>query len=182
MMLENSKTPLIMHIPGYNADLNAYFTMNTKAWRDNSVFKIMPNQIVEINVKINENPQKSFQIKKQNNQYELIDYQGNKVKHNQKSIEQYFFYFTERKFEQFVNLTSQQKDSLNNTIPYYTIKIKPTNQQSQTVYFYKKYNRQTQSIDLNLLYAKTKKSQDIYLLKYFEFDPLFKKIDYFLSE
>ncbi|MFC2111600.1 DUF4340 domain-containing protein, partial [Bacteroidota bacterium] len=68
MLMENSSTPYVMHLPGFNGYLSSRYTAKLKDWRDHSIFKYKLTDIKSVKIEFVEEPHESFVCINNNNQ------------------------------------------------------------------------------------------------------------------
>ena len=142
MILDQSNVPFIMELPGFTGFLTPrYFPMES-LWRENFIFKSNPRNIRLISVKNNENPEKSFSLKKEASLYHLYDYQNNEIKNiDSLQVKRYLSYFKKISYEALaVNMKDTKKDSLLKAQAFHIIHIETTNNQEQTIKTYRVLN------------------------------------------
>lgn len=67
MMIENSETPVITEIPGFNGYLTPRYTVDLEAWKNTLLFNYNPADISKLSVQYAAFPQNSFSIINQKN-------------------------------------------------------------------------------------------------------------------
>ncbi|MCF8297533.1 MAG: DUF4340 domain-containing protein, partial [Saprospiraceae bacterium] len=68
MLMENSSTPYVMNLPGFNGFLSSRYSAQLKDWRDHGIFKYKLSDIKSIKIEFLEQPQESFVCINNNNQ------------------------------------------------------------------------------------------------------------------
>ncbi len=174
----------IMYIPGYPTDLSKYYLSNKYAWRTKDVFKYKASEIAKIVVTypssldksfvIHNTGKNTFDIKKINNKSinQEIDYEA---------VNRYVSYFSSIKYEKVLSQFSKTHfDSLSHQTPKHIIKIVDKEGNTNKISTFLKYNDKNEQ-DLDRMYAIINDDKLIYQIKYFDFDPILKTIDYFLK-
>jgi len=130
MLLEKdgvkSSEPFITYIPGFYGFLTTRFYANPIEWRDAAVFKLLPNEIKEIEVNFFEKPEGSFTIKQSGTSLEMYDNQTSKLIENtdEMAIKTYLTFFENAYYETMVlDMTEAKHDSIMATQPYFSIKV-----------------------------------------------------------
>jgi len=142
MILDNSRVPFIMELPGFTGFLTPrYFPMES-LWRENFIFKSNPKNIRLISVKNNEDTQKSFTLKKTVSTYHLFDYQNKEIQNiDSLQVKRYLSYFKKISYEALaVNMKEAKKDSLLKSNAYQIIHIETNDGKQQTIKTYRVLN------------------------------------------
>ncbi|MEF8809360.1 MAG: hypothetical protein V5A47_00415 [Bacteroidales bacterium] len=188
MMMENSNEPFIMDLPGYDGDLADLVKVDVNYWRDKTLFDYSGLDIERIKVVYPSDMKQSFDLSYVEDEFRLQSLADDQYieDFNSSRAARYFSYFRNVRFEQVVSDDPHLKDSLMKTTPYCTIEILDENNNRSKLYTYRKKSEgdadpfgQKSSYDLNLLYGRFEDVEEILLIKYTEFDPLLKEIDYF---
>lgn len=183
MSLKNSENPVVMYIPGFSTDLNNFFYPNPNYWRDNTIFHHRYDKISEIVMEINSAPEKSFKIlldKKQNIDFQNI--KGEKKKFKKRAVQRYVSYFLDIDYETIAkDFTKFQKDSLQKIKPIYKIQLKDFKNNLIEIKAYRKLQKNNKDYDFNRMYAVVNNLEEVVIIRFLDFDPILKEIDYFLE-
>jgi hypothetical protein len=140
--MEGAKEPYLVHIPGFNGYPGARYFIQTKAWRDKTIFGNEPQQIKTIDVKWHDNPNNSFVI--DNSGLEPILKSGektytNNVDINLNSIKTYLKFWKNLSFEGFpIDLNPHKIDSISKTQPLLTLSLTDKDGKTTTLRIHKK--------------------------------------------
>jgi hypothetical protein len=134
MYKTDSETPYIVEIPGFQGYVTPYFNTDIHVWRSLKLIDFQTADILSIHVDWPKNPQQSFQIKQENNQFSLFNNQNQFVKANQSLLAGYLMLCSQLAREAGavagINRDQKQKDSVLNSLPIirftYTSKSKKT--------------------------------------------------------
>ncbi|MEE2931529.1 MAG: DUF4340 domain-containing protein [Bacteroidota bacterium] len=114
MILEDSKEPVIMHIPGFHGFLSPRYgiqanQLNLNTWRDTKIFAIDADDIKNISIYHFKHPEKSFIVS--TSPYTLKDSNNNTVPSNNKNIIRFLNCFSRLNCQSFSKLEkSNEKD------------------------------------------------------------------------
>jgi len=188
MMLYKSSEPYIVHIPGHNTFIAAWFIADEYFWRDKTVFNLSPQDIQRIQVNYPYSENKSFTINTSTGEFKLSDYTKNNIDDfDPEKISRYLTYFNGITFEQFATgITKEQKDSILATNPIIRISLQSFSGLETNLKIYRKPADtktdefgQAIEFDVNKAYGILNDSKEFILIQYYIFDPIFKEIDYF---
>ncbi len=179
---ENSK-PFIVCVPGYEGDIGSGFTMNELFWLPYMVFNLLPSEIESVTFENVADLSSSFTIKRKDNVYTLSDGNSNLSGWDSTRIRRYISYFTLVPFENWaLDLSQAEADSIKSTVPLCRIKVKKSNGTNILLTLWEKTNRQTGEKDSDRLWGKTDSRDELFILRYFDIDPLLKKRSYFYTQ
>lgn len=190
MMLENSSTPFIIHIPGFAGYLSSRFFIEETLWRSTSIYRYKFQEIAEITVEQPVKPESGFKILSANNRYEIIPLDNKLQKSNfdTTSVKEYISLFKNINFEYLVSEIKQsKKDSILASVPYFVISVKDVNGKTNTL---KSFLRPGDGLidddgkpyefDPDRLYAVLDNG-DFVIIQYYVFDPLFRTYKDFIK-
>lgn len=81
MIMEGSDQPFIVRIPGFNGFLNVRYNTNPNEWKEKLIFNYKVQDIAKVTVEYSNSPDESFiAISKGNNEFDLKEINGSKVK------------------------------------------------------------------------------------------------------
>lgn len=137
MLLENSSTPFVMHIPGFNGFLTTRYFTDELDWRDKSIFRYGQNDIQSITLINHRYPSSSFIVEKENNEYVLKDTSGNKLNGDPLRIKSYVVSYKNIHAE---DIIKDSPDSVLKEPPVYTIRVKDSRNKTKSIGLYYKPN------------------------------------------
>lgn len=94
--MEHGNQPYIMELPHFVGNVRERFDLNLNDWRDRSVVDIEGSRIEEVSLEYPDDPNASFILRKQENQFELYDFVHQQIKLNtpgQKLVNSYLEHF-----------------------------------------------------------------------------------------
>ena len=188
MIMEGSNEPFIMGLPGYDGDLADLIEVDMNYWRDKTLFDYSGLDIESVKVTYPSDMKNSFYLSYGGDAFRLQSLAKDEYieSFNTTRAARYFSYFGNVRFHEVILDKTRLKDSLEKATPYCIFEIVDENNNLTKLYTYRKKSEggddpfgQQSRFDLNLLYGRFERVEEILLIKYTEFDPLLKEIDYF---
>ena len=193
MILDNSSQPFIIHIPGFSGRISSLFTTDEYYWRDKTIFQYKFKQILSISVEYPGSPEKSFKIFNQGeNNFALKSLFTNTFikDFDIETVIRFISNFEDIEFESFVrNIEVKKRISIFSQNPAHIISVEDINNKVNRV---KTFPVPVEGLagdfgnnpeyDLDRMFAVFNNDKDTVIVKYFVFDPVLKKIDYFLPK
>jgi hypothetical protein len=194
MMLENSSTPFIMHIPGFSGYLTTRFFMDENEWRDHGILRYQFHEIASVDLENIRQPEKSFRIENSgDNQFRLIRLMDKEpVAHfDTLRAKEYLAQFMKVSFERIAaEVLPEVRDSILSTNPIYRITVNDIHQKTTLIEAFLRPNFMAPAsesaippeFDPDRMYGRINKDSTLVIIQYFTFDPIFMELDYFLSD
>ena len=190
MMMERSTDPFIVRIPAFKGLLAELFIQDENYWRNKTVFDYEPQNIESIMLEYPENEEKSFKaINYNDGTFAIQKLDDNKFleDYNVDKLARYFTYYQRIAFDDIVtNLDQNQTDSILNSSPYCVISVKDESGVENKIKIYRKPSDNEVDefgnkikFDYDKAYATLNNNNELIIIEYYIFDPLFKEIDYF---
>jgi hypothetical protein len=181
MKINESSKPFIVYVPGYEGDIGSGFTLNELFWQPYTVFDYLPSEITLVKFENLSDSSSSFSITNRNHHFSIGGDAGNKTGWDSSLVYRYISYFARVPFESWafdINVADQA--NIENQQPLYRITVLGT------------LNRKTvltlwaiptgKGPDSDRVYGKTDKKDNLFIMRYFDIDPLIKKRSYFFRE
>lgn len=171
IMLSNAESAYIAFIPTLNVDINEKFPDDESLWKNNIIFDFTPSEIVEVSINYPFENENTFTISNQENNIKLYNYKNEPVQNfdNEKLI-RFLTYFSDVRFQNFVH--NINTDSIYKMTCFAEIELKLPDSKSKQIKCFK-INENTNNF-IGIIDSK-----DIVFIKYYDFDLILKKIDYF---
>ncbi len=191
MLLENSASPFIMHIDGFNGYLSTRYFVEEALWKTSSIFSYGSGEIKSVSIKYPRNDSYSFKaISLGNNKFSLENIKGNKVENfDSIRVKQFIAMYKNVNYESpITNIRDTKVDSIKQSEVIYTFTVE--NQKGEinsinTYYvptidttFYK--DGTFRAFDMDRMYAFLNDGEDLVTIQYFAFDPIIKTLDDFI--
>ena len=190
MMLENSNTPFIVHIPGFSGYLSSRFFIDESEWRDGTIMNYAYNKIKSVSLTNHKKTNQSFIIENHgDNKYSLKELKSNLSIENFDTIKvkQYIGNYKKLGLERVADgISKNKRDSIFNCEPIYDIVVTDTNNKKTSISTFVRLSDRFFNEDGSLnefdperMYGRINNDTSVVILQYFVFDPLFVDIDYF---
>lgn len=184
MKMRESSKPFIVYVPGFEGDIGSAFTLNELFWEPYTIFNLLPSEISSVKYEDLSDTSASFSIQNKHHHYILTDI-GKSSGWDSARVIRYVSYFAYVPFESWVtDINQADQKAIENTQPLYRITILNNRGKKVTLTLWamitgKNGARQT---DSDRLYGKTDERDDLFLIRYFDVDPLIKKREYFFQK
>lgn len=139
MMIENSNSPFITQIPGFNGYLTPRFSTDELSWREPALFTYQPEDISTIRLEYGNFPSNSFLIEKMRNGYKVMSADGTVPLSNPDTIgiTNYFNLYSNVYFESIdTAMKKPSVDSLTKLSPSILLTITNTKKQLKQLSIY----------------------------------------------
>jgi hypothetical protein len=183
MKIKERTKPFIVYVPGYEGDIGSGFTLNELFWLPYTVFNLLPSEISSITFENVADPATSFTIAGKNNIYTLSDENTSLAGWDSSRVRRYISYFTLIPFESWaLDLSDTERNKIKSGSPICRITVKKTDGAQIFLTLWEKGNNETGAKDSDRLWGMTSAREDLFILRYFDIDPLLKKRSYFFTE
>ena len=190
MLLKNSSHPFILHIKGFRGYLTPRYFIDENQWRDRTLFRYGFNQIASVTVEQPANIDESFKVfNLGNNKFKLesLDQSISIRIFDTIKVKQYIAAFKRISFDSFVKyIDEKKKDSILAASPHYIISLEERNGDIKKLKTFYRPNDGLLDSKGELLkydpdheYAITGDDDELLLIQYYVFHPLFKNLSYF---
>ncbi len=195
MLMENSSTPYVMHLPGFNGFLFGRYSAKIKDWRDHTIFNYGLTEIKSVKVEFVEQPQESFVCVNNNNRTfslrSLFSDSETVESYDTLKVLSFISSFRDIKYESLLNDVEKSiKDSVINSQAFHIITIIDT---SGNVNKVKTFHLQAVEgetdidgnqlkYDLDRFYALINDGKDFTLIQFYVFDKITRKLSYFTND
>lgn len=177
---EKSK-PFIVYVPGFDGNIGNVFTLNELYWQPYTIFNLLPSEIASIDFRNPTEDDASFSIKNRGDSCVLTDGTNELQGCDPSTVKRYLSYFTFLPFESWaLDLSPEDKMRIISQTPSYEITVTRPEGSQIRLTLWKKLNDKGE-IDSDRLYGKTDASNEIFIIRYFDIDPLLKRREYFFG-
>jgi hypothetical protein len=178
-MSERSK-PFIVYVPGYDTDIGSAFITSELFWQPYNIFNLLPSEILSVKLENPADTASSFAITGTGGTFVLSDTRNNLTGWDSSRVRRYISYFTRVPFEDWAfDISSDQKEKITSQDPLYRITVRKTGGEEIVLTLWERYNGQTGNKDSDRLLGKSSTSDELFIIRYFDIDPLLKKRSYF---
>jgi hypothetical protein len=185
MKIKTSSKPFIVYIPGYEDNIGAHFIVNELFWKPFQVFNHLPSQISSLKFENIPDSSDSFIINCNRNAVSLSGLNNVVSGWDTLKVRRYITYYTSIQFENWAfDLPENEKKMIESGNPLYRITLKDTGGEViiLTVWEKSTIDGGVKKSDTDRVWAKTNKRDDIFVMRYFDLDPILKKRSYFFSQ
>ncbi|HLN56625.1 MAG TPA: hypothetical protein VK207_11565 [Bacteroidales bacterium] len=173
--------PFIVSVPGQDTDIGSAFTMNELYWQPYTIFNLLPSEIVSVRFENLADTSSSFSIFKSGKTFEFIPPGTNTITWDSVLIRRYLTYFTFIPFESWaLNLHEEEKEKILAESASYRIDVKTADREIVLSLWERKNPDGT--TDSDRLYGKLAGTDQLFIVRYFDIDPVLKKREYFIRK
>jgi hypothetical protein len=184
MKMKPSSKPFIVYIPGLEDNIGAHFVLNELFWKPYLVFNLLPSRIAFIGFENFQDTSASFIINCRKTGYSLSDGNHEIAGWDTLKIKRYISYYTAISFDSWAfELTPEEKRSIESGSPLFRITVKPWSEPEISLTIWEKWTEVNgeKKRDTDRVWAKTNLQDGIFVMRYFDLDPILKKRVYFLA-
>lgn len=185
MKIREGSKPFIVSVPGYEGEIGSAFTLNELFWQPYTVFNLLPSQISSVSVENVSDNSSSFTILNNDQKFILSDVNGLLTGWDSARAVRYLSYYTRVPFETWANeLSSDEKKKVESEKPIYIITVNKSEGGKTILTLWERWfdENSTRKKDSDRLWAKTGDRDELFIMKYFDVDPILKKKSYFFPE
>lgn len=179
MKIRESSKPFIVYVPGYEGDIGSAFTLNELFWQPYTVFNLLPSEIATVKFEHVSDTAASFTIQNRNHHYLL---NNGIAGWDSARVIRYLSYFAYIPFESWVTgISPDDQKSIESTQPLYTITVVTTDGKKTILTLWQMIIEKEgkKQVDSDRMYGKTDEREDLFIIRYFDIDPVIKKREYF---
>lgn len=177
MKLRVSSKPFIVYMPGYEDNIGSYFVVNELFWRPFTVFKLLPSQIGSVDLHNFADTSSSFGIENIKGVFRLKDTPPEGQ--DSARIKRYISYFVNVPFESWAfDLSPDERNKIETSSPLYRITIKTTIGGDLKLTIWERHNPLK---DTDRVWGRLEDGNGIFVMRYFDLDPILKKRDWFFT-
>jgi hypothetical protein len=185
MKLKEMSKPFILYVPGYDGDIGSGFTMNELFWQPYTVFNLLPSEIASVNLENLSDTASSFSLVNKNQQFFLSSYHVSQKGWDPALVARYISYFVRIPFESWAfDMTEAEKKSVEAQLPVYRITVATLSGSKTRLTLWARMTGENSAkrIDTDRLLGKTDESDELFIMRYFDIDPIIKKRSYFFPK
>jgi hypothetical protein len=182
MKIKERSKPFIVCVPAYDGNIGSAFTLNELYWQPFTVFNLLPSEIASVTFKNLSDTSASFSIISRNHMFFLSGDESNHTGWDTAQLVRYISYFAWIPFESWAfEITDPEKSEIENRTPLYIISVTTTTGKAEELKLWEKYDDKTGK-DSDRLLGKTNEKDALFIMRYFDIDPIIKKRSYFYPE
>lgn len=186
IMQKSERTkPFTMHLPGYDTDPCLHFVPESKFWMPLTVFDLRPERISEIHMHYFESPDSSFSLVRHGGEIKIISEEHPGVAADTMAAVRYFSYFTWVPMQEWVyDIAQERKDSIVDGKRYFSLEVITGDPDTLELSTYTMMRREGDSLvnDTDRLWGSLNRGEDLFIVRYYDLDPLIKGPSYFIYD
>lgn len=196
MIMENSTTPYIMWMQGFEGYLTPRYFTEENVWRNTALIHISPIEIASVKMEYPKNPEQSFELilKHDVANAKKIEFSvkavktGKEINFDTNAVKAYLLAFKNLDYEVVADLLGNKtKDSILALTPMHILTLKETNGKITVIKTYPRKGKPGQvdekgkqmPYDLDRFWAFLNNSREALILQYFGYDKVFKPVTSF---
>ena len=185
MKIKASSKPYIVYVPGYDGDIGSAFSASELFWQSYTVFNLLPSEIASVHLDNLSDTASSFSISQKDHHYILSDNKENLIGWDSSLVIRYISYFAYVPFESWdFEIDAGAKKLIEAQLPLYRITVTTTSGRKKVLTLWRK-NSVKNGVnieDSDRIYGKTDEIDALFVMRYFDIDPLIKKRSYFFQK
>lgn len=177
--------PFIVYVPGYDGDIAGAFNTNPLYWQNFIIFSSLPSSIKSVGLVNWSDTSSSFMLRRKGDDY-VLSVNGKDINEaDQAKIKRYISYFTRVPFENWAfDIPEPEKSEIESSEPAYEITLTPVNGDSVVLKLWHRYSGSgpVPALDTDRLWGKSQSGDNLFIVRYFDIDPLLRKRSDFLID
>jgi len=187
MKMKPHSKPFIMYVPGYETNIGEYFTASRLFWRPFIVFNFLPSEIDHVYLYHRNDTASSFRIVSAGRNLFLQSRNGRLLQnYDTVKVRRYISYFAYIPFERWATeLDNVKKKEIKSSEPLYRIEVKNRKGKIINLSVWEKTKIAGNGADItdtDRVWAGTDENEEIFVMRYFDIDPLLKRKSYFFDD
>lgn len=185
MKMKSGSKPFIVYVPDYENNIGSLFSTDELFWQPYSVFTLLPSQISSLSLENFSDTTSSFSIENNNNNFSVSDLKRELHGWDSSRVTRYISYFTWIPFESWAaDIDEEERRRVQSLQPLYRITVNSSDGKKTVLHLWERMITENgQSIkDNDRLMGKTDNTDELFIIRYFDIDPILKKRSYFFPE
>lgn len=185
MKIREGSKPFIVYVPGYDGNIGTGFNLDELFWQPYTVFNLLPSEIASVRLENLSDTSSSFSISNRNNHFFLSGNSTGIAGWDTTLVIRYISYFARVPFESWaLDISSEEKKRIEASQPLYRITVNKSSGKKSTLTLWQKKTESNgpEEIDSDRILGKTDDRDALFILRYFDIDPLIKKRSYFFPQ
>jgi hypothetical protein len=183
MKLRERTKPFIVAVPGLEGDIGSAFTVNELFWQPFTIYNLLPSEISSVTFENLKDSGSSFRIKCINDTY-IFSASGEILAGwDSARVKRYISYFTWIPFEKWAyDISAAERKKIESGNPVFRISVIKTDGKEKVLTMWERRAGEEGAIDSDRMWAKTNEREELFIVRFFDIDPLLKKRSYFFPE
>lgn len=183
MKMKEKTKPFIVCMPGFEGDIGSDFSANELVWRPFTVFRLLPSEISSVSFENSVTPASSFKIMSAGGKYTLSDHEEDLSGWDTSRVKRYLSYFINIPFERWASDMSESEiERIKSAKPAYIISVTKNDGEIINLSLWERYLPGSSIKDSDRMWGRTDKAGDIFIMRYFDADPIIKERSYFFTQ
>lgn len=185
MKMREGAKPFIVYVPGFEGDIGSAFTLNELFWQPYTILNLLPSEIASVDFENLSDTLNSFSIINNNQHYILSERKKNLTQWDSTLVRRYISYFARIPFESWAfEIDDAKQKIIESGQPLYRISVISAKGKKTILTLWERNTGEDGSMikDTDRLYGKTQDRDELFIIRYFDIDPLLKKRSYFFPE
>lgn len=185
MQIRERSKPFIVYLPGYDGNIGSAFTLNELFWQPYTVFNLLPSEIESVEFENFSDTASSYLITGRNTHFALSAMNRELAGWDSTLVTRYLSYFAWIPFEKWaLDMGAEEKKSVESRQPLYRITVASSGGKKSVLTLWEKMQEGEGDLakDSDRLLGRTQLSDEFFVMRYFDIDPLLKKRSYFFPE
>lgn len=185
MKIRERAKPFIVYIPGYEGEIGSAFNPNPLFWQNFTIFNHLPSSIGSVRLNNYYDTAASFMVIRKGDDFALSVNGKEQDEADPAKIRRYISYFTRVPFESWAfDISESEKSGIESSEPAYEIILTSVKADPDTLKLWHRYSvtDSARIRDTDRLWGKTQAADNLFIVRYFDIDPLLRKRTYFFSD
>ena len=182
MKIREGSKPFIVYVPGYDGNIGSGFVLDELFWQPYTVFNLLPSEIASVRFENLSDTSSSFAITNRNNHFSLSGSSAGMAGWDSTLVIRYVSYFAWIPFESWaLDISNEEKKLIEASQPLYRITVNKTSGKKSVLTLWQKKTARNgiPETDSDRILGKTDDRDALFIMRYFDIDPLIKKRSYF---
>jgi len=181
MKMKPSSRPFIVYMPGYEDNIGTHFIADELFWLPFSVFSLLPSEIESVDLQNFKEPTESFNIVRRGDAFSVYENSVTIKGYDSLKVKRYISYFTSVTFESWAfTMPENERHEIESSAPLCRFSVKTRNSGEITLTIWERMKDPVKGEkDTDRVWAEKNDGKGIFVLRYFDLDPILKKKSYF---
>jgi hypothetical protein len=185
MKIKEGSKPYVVYIPGYEGDIGTGFSSEELFWQPYYVFNLLPSEIASVKFENLYDTASSFSIVSRDQNYSVSDLTRNLTGWDTTLVARYLSYFAWIPFESWAfEIGEEEKLKVETQQPLYRLTVNTADGKKTILTLWERMTNENimRIKDSDRLFGRTQARDELFIMRYFDIDPLIKKRSYFFPE
>jgi hypothetical protein len=181
MKMRPTSKPYIVFMPGYDDNIGSHFIPDVNFWLPFTAISYLPSEIQSVELASLRDTSGSFHVIRKANRFNLSERAPDGCEYDSLKVRRYISYFTSVSFESWAtDMTDNERREIESSVPLYRIKIITNDAKEVTLTIWERIREAVSGEkDTDRVWAEKNDGKGIFIMRYFDLDPILKKKSYF---